>query len=89
MAEKKALLAEERGKQCKDTWKLIEEALLEEYGCLLPPGEAAVFVVLAWTKEKFLGELKRQGRIVSWSVDKEFKDGNKRRYEVTVDTDAL
>lgn len=89
MAEKKGLRSKEREKQCRDTWKIIEKVLLEEYGCLLPPGEAAVSVILPWTKEKCLGELKRQGKIISWGLDKNFKEGNKRRYEIRVDTDAF
>ena len=89
MAEKKGLRSEERNKQCRDTWKIIEEALFEEYGCLLPPGEATVSVILPWTKEKCLGELKRQGKIISWGLDKEFKEGNKRRYEIRVDADGF
>ena len=40
-------------------------------------------------QEKVLGLLKRQGRISSWRLDREYSEGNKRRYLVTVDTDRI
>jgi hypothetical protein len=88
MAEKKHR-TDELEKHRQEVWKLVEDAVLQEYGCLLPPGNVTVSLVLTWTKEKALGLLKGQGKIVFWILDKDYSDGNKRRYLVTVDTDRV
>ena len=88
MAEKKHR-TDEWEKHRQEVWKLVEDAVLEEYGCLLPPVDVTVSIVLPWTKEKALGLLKRQGKIASWGLDKDYSEGNKRRYLVTVDTDTI
>ena len=51
--------------------------------------DVTVSIVLPWTKEKALGLLKRQGKIASWGLDKDYSEGNKRRYLVTVDIDTI
>lgn len=79
----------EQGKACHDTLKSIEEAMLATYGCLLPQGEITVSIVMPWTKESTLGSLKRQGKIVSWELDKSYEEGNNRRYLVTLDADEV
>ena len=79
----------DQGKACLDTLKTIEEAMLATYGCLLPQGEITVSIVMPWTKETALGSLKRQGKIVSWELDKSYEDGNNRRYIVTLDADKI
>jgi hypothetical protein len=43
-------------------------------------------VILSWAKEEMLGVLKRSGKIISWAQDKDYEDGNNRRYIVTLDT---
>ena len=63
--------------------------MLATYGCLLPSGEVTVTLVLPWTKEGVLGELKRQGKILAWKLDKDYEDGNNRQYLVTLDADRL
>lgn len=68
---------------------MIEDALYEVHGCLLPPGEASVQLTLPWTKEKYLGELKRKGKIVSWVLDKGYAEGNLRRYMVNLDMEKI
>ena len=89
MAEKKKARAVEPGDKWQETWKMIEDAMYEDHGCLLPPGEAKVSLVLPWTKEKYLGELKRKGKIISWGLDKEYVEGNLRRYVITLDTEKI
>ena len=79
----------EQGKAYLDALKTIEEAMLATYGCLLPQGEITVSIVMPWTKETALGCLKRQGKIVSWELDKSYEDGNNRRYIVTLDADKI
>ena len=63
--------------------------MLATYGCLLPSGEVTVILVLPWTKEGVLGELKRQGKILAWKLDKDYEDGNNRRYLITLDADKI
>ncbi len=89
MAEKKKLKTEDLDKSCNEIWNAIDKAVLDTYGCLLPSGEITITLELPWTKEKVLGLLKRQGRISSWRLDKEYSEGNMRRYLVTVDTDRI
>ena len=59
------------------------------YGYLLPFGEVTVPLVLPWTKEGVLVELKRQGKILAWKLDKDYEDGNNRQYLVTLDADRM
>lgn len=73
----------------QDTLKAIEDAVFATYGCLLPIGEVSVSIVLPWTKEPVLGELKRCGKILSWEQDKTYEDGNNRRYRITIDADRI
>ena len=89
MAEKKKLKKEDLDKSCSEIWNAIDKAVLDTYGCLLPPGDVKIPLELPWTKEKVLGLLKRQGRISSWRLDREYSEGNMRRYLVTVDTDRI
>ena len=49
-----------------DTLKLIEDSLFATYGCLLTIGEVSITIILPWTKESVLGELKRCGKILAW-----------------------
>lgn len=72
-----------------EIWRFIEEAVFVAYGCLLPPGEASISLVLPWTKEKYLGDLKRRGKIISWVLDKDYAEGNLRRYMVTLDMEKI
>jgi len=69
--------------------RAIENNLLATYGCLLPSGDVTVTLILPWTKEGVLGELKRQGKILTWKLDKEYEDGNNRRYLITLDADKI
>ena len=89
MAEKKKLKTENQDRSCSEIWNVIDKAVLDTYGCLLPSGNVTIPLELPWTKEKVLGLLKRQGRISSWRLDREYSEGNKRRYLVTVDTDRI
>ena len=70
-------------------WRVIQDALNAEHGCLLPQGEVTVAVVLSWTREEVLGMLKRSGKILSWAWEKGWENGNERRYAVTIDTAKL
>ena len=79
----------EQGKSYQDTLRAIEDELLATYGCLLPSGEVTVTLVLPWTKEGVLGELKRQGKILAWKLDKDYEDGNNRQYLVKLDADRM
>ena len=76
----------EQNKRVSATWATVVEAVTAAYGCLVPQGEITVQVVLSWAKEEMLGVLKRSGKIISWAQDKEYEDGNNRRYIVTLDT---
>ena len=78
-----------QSKSSHDTLRAIEDDLLATYGCLLPSGEVTVTLVLPWTKESVLGELKRQGKILAWKLDKDYEDGNNRRYLITLDADKI
>ena len=89
MKSKNQTTIKEQGKSYHDTIQAIEDDLLATYGCLLPSGEVTVTLVLPWTKEGVLGELKRQGKILTWKLDKDYEDGNNRRYLVTLDTDRM
>lgn len=79
----------EQSKSYLDTLRAIEDNLLATYGCLLPSGEVTVTLILPWTKEGVLGELKRQGKILTWKLDKDYEDGNNRRYLITLDADRI
>jgi hypothetical protein len=89
MKSKNQTTIKEQGKSYQDTLRAIEDDLLATYGCLLPSGEVTVTLVLPWTKEGVLGELKRQGKILAWKLDKDYEDGNNRRYLVTLDADRM
>jgi len=89
MKSKNQTTIKEQGKSYHDTIQAIEDDLLATYGCLLPSGEVTVTLVLPWTKEGVLGELKRQGKILTWKLDKDYEDGNNRRYLVTLDADKM
>ena len=89
MKSKNQTTIKEQGKSYQDTLRAIEDELLATYGCLLPSGEVTVTLVLPWTKEGVLGELKRQGEILAWKLDKDYEDGNNRRYLVTLDADKM
>ena len=79
----------EQSRSYLDTLRTIEDNLLATYGCLLPSGEVKVTLILPWTKEGILGELKRQGKILTWKLDKNFEEGNNRRYLITLDADRI
>ena len=89
MKSKNQTTIKEQGKSYQDTLRAIEDDLLATYGCLLPSGEVTVTLVLPWTKEGVLGELKRQGKILAWKLDKDYEDGNNRQYLVTLDADRM
>lgn len=76
-------------KHCRDTWRTIEDTIFNQYGCLLPAGDLTVEVILHWNKEEVLGTLKRRGKITGWVQDREYEDGNMRKYTVTVDSEKL
>ena len=76
----------EQNKRVADTWGAVTESVTAAYGCLVPQGEITVQVVLSWAKEEMLGVLKRSGKIISWTQDKTYEDGNNRRYIITLDT---
>ena len=79
----------EQSRSYLDTLRAIEDNMLATYGCLLPSGEVTVTLILPWTKEGVLGELKRQGKILTWKLDKNFEEGNNRRYLITLDADRI
>jgi hypothetical protein len=79
----------EQSKSYLDTLRAIEDNLLATYGCLLPSGDVTVTLILPWTKEGVLGELKRQGKILTWKLDTDYEDGNNRRYLITLDADRI
>ena len=79
----------EQVKSYQDTLRAIEDAMLADYGCLLPQGKITVSIVMSWTKESVLGTLKRQGKIVAWELDKSYEEGNDRRYLITLDADRI
>ena len=79
----------EQSRSYLDTLRAIEDNLIATYGCLLPSGEVTVTLILPWAKEGVLGELKRQGKILTWKLDKNFEEGNNRRYLITLDADRI
>ncbi len=79
----------EQGKAYQDALKIIENAMLDKYGCLLPAGEITVSIVMPWTKESILGTLKRQGKIVAWELDTSYEKGNDRQYIIRLDADKI
>jgi hypothetical protein len=89
MKTKIQITIKEQSKSYLDTLRAIEDNLLATYGCLLPSGEVTVTLILPWTKEGVLGELKRQGKILTWKLDKNYEDGNNRRYLITLDEDRI
>ena len=89
MKSKNQTTIKEQGKSYQYTLRAIEDDLLATYGCLLPSGEVTVTLVLPWTKEGVLGELKRQGKILAWKLDKDYEDENNRQYLVTLDADRM
>ena len=89
MKSKNQTTIKEQGKSYQATLRAIEDDLLATYGCLLPSGEVTVTLVLPWTKEGVLGELKRQGKILAWKLDKDYENGNNRQYLVTLDADRM
>lgn len=76
----------EQNKRMSGVWGALQDSATALYGCLLPQGEVTLKVILPWTREEVLGELKRSRKIVSWAWDKSYEDGNNRRYIVTLDT---
>ena len=76
----------EQNKRMASVWDSLHDSAMGAFGCLLPQGEVTLKVVLPWTREEVLGELKRSKKIISWAQDKEYEDGNNRRYIVTLDT---
>ena len=74
---------------CKDAWKAIEDAVIANYGILIPSGELTVTITLPWTQEGALGLLKRSGKISSWVQDKEFEERNLRRYQISMDGEKI
>lgn len=79
----------DQAKQLKDTWRTIEDAIIAENSFLLPSGEIDISVTLPWTREEILGQLKRNGKILSWEQQREFYKGNMRQYRITVDSDKI
>ena len=70
--------------------KEIRKAAIEQYGCLIPDGNVNVSLELPWTREPFLGSLRRQGTIQQWKqTDKEIAETNLRHYEVVIDSKYL
>lgn len=76
----------EQNKRMAAVWDSLHDSAMGAFGCLLPQGEVTLKVVLPWTREEVLGELKRSRKIISWAWDKSYEDGNNRRYIVTLDT---
>ena len=76
-------------KYYKDAWKAIEDAVIANYGILIPSGEITVTITLPWTNEGALGLLKRNGKITSWEQDKEYEEGNFRRYRIFMDGEKM
>ena len=76
----------EQNKRIAGVWSAVQESATALYGCLLPQGEITLQVVLPWTREEVLGDLKRQGKILAWAWDKTYEEGNNRRYEIRLDT---
>ena len=79
----------EQNKRQAGVWSAVQDAATALHGCLVPQGEITVAVVLPWTREEVLGELKRKGKILAWAWDKAYEDGNNRRYNVRLNTARL
>ena len=79
----------EQNKRVSGVWGALQDTATSVYGCLLPQGEITLQVVLPWTREEVLGELKRNGKITAWAWDKTYESGNDRQYSVTLDTSKL
>ena len=79
----------DQAKQLKDTLRTIEDAIIAEHSFLLPSGEIDITVTLPWTREGILGQLKRNGKILSWEQQREFYEGNMRQYRITVNSDKI
>ena len=79
----------EQNKRMAAVWDSLHDSAMGAFGCLLPQGEVTLKVVLPWTREEVLGELKRSKKIISWAWDKSYEDGNNRQYVVRVDTAKL
>ena len=76
-------------KQYKLTWSAIEDAIIAEYGLLIPSGNLQIMIDLPWTREEILGLMKRRGRIIAWEQDKSYENGNLRRYVITVEGESV
>ena len=79
----------EQNKRMAGVWGALQDVATSVYGCLLPQGEVTLQVILPWTREEVLGELKRSKKIISWAWDKTYEDGNNRQYVVRLDTAKL
>ena len=71
--------------------KEIRKAATAQYGCLIPDGDIVVTLEAPWTRETFLGTLKRQGTIKKWRQIKEAEvsESNLRKYEVIIDSEHV
>lgn len=79
----------EQNKRIAAVWDALHDSAMGAYGCLLPQGEITLSVILPWTREEILGELKRSGKIIAWAWDKTYEDGNNRQYNVRLNTNKL
>ena len=79
----------EQNKRVAGVWQVLQDSAMALHGCLLPQGEVTLSVILPWTREEVLGELKRSKKIISWAWDKSYEDGNNRQYNVRIDTAKL
>ena len=92
MAMKKKSISKavrEQNKRIAAVWDALHDSAMGAYGCLLPQGEITLSVILPWTREEILGDLKRSGKIVAWAWDKTYEDGNNRQYNVRLNTNKL
>ena len=89
MKRKPKTKEEAEAQRMAGVWRVIQDALNAEHGCLLPQGEVTVAVIISWTREEVLGMLKRSGKILSWAWEKGWENGNERRYSVRVNTAKL
>ena len=76
-------------KQYELTWRRFEDAIIAEYGLLIPSGNLQIIIDLPWTREGILGLMKRSGRIIAWEQDKSYENGNLRRYVITVEGESV
>lgn len=79
----------EQNKRIAAVWDALHDSAMGTYGCLLPQGEITVNIILPWTREEILGDLKRSGKIIGWAWDKSYEDGNNRQYNVRLNTNKL